>query len=71
LDAEKAVTEVLKSRDARAITATRQDVMLAGRQAVDVLHHLADFVLKEPTPSLTFARIEDVPNVVETKCTSL
>jgi hypothetical protein len=71
LDAEKALTAALESGDANAIAATRQDVMLAARQAVDVLHHLADLVLKEPSPSLTFARIEDVRNVVEAKCVSL
>jgi hypothetical protein len=33
----------LRPADA-AIAAARQDVRLAGRQAVDLLHHLADFV---------------------------
>jgi hypothetical protein len=60
LTAEKALTDANKSSDVAAIAAARQDVMLAARQAIDVLHHLADFVLKEPSPALTFARVEDV-----------
>jgi hypothetical protein len=31
---------------------------------MDVLHHLSDFVLKEPSPTLRFAKIEDVRNAV-------
>ena|SRR5258708_1750517 len=42
--------------------------MLAARQAADVLHHLSDVVLKEPSPSLTFAKIEDVRRAVGAKC---
>jgi hypothetical protein len=42
-------------------------VMLAARQATDVLHHLSDFVLKERSPPLIFANIEDVRSAVECK----
>ena len=44
--------------------------MLAARQAVDVLHHLSDFVLKEPSASAAmgaFEHIEDVRSAVEAK----
>jgi hypothetical protein len=68
LTAEKSLTDALASKDANAIATARQDVMLAARQAVDVLHHLSDFVLKEPSPTLTFANIEDVRSEVEAKC---
>src|ERR1700737_3845814 len=67
LAAEKALTAALDSKDVRA----RTDLMLAARQAVDVLHHLSDFVLKEPSPALTFAKIEDVRSAVESKCVFL
>jgi hypothetical protein len=70
LAAEKALTEAA-SQDARAIEAAREDVKLAARQAVDVLHHLSDFVLKEPSPTLRFAKIEDVRNAVEARCAFL
>jgi hypothetical protein len=68
LAAEKSLTDALASKDADAIATARQDVMLAARQAVHVLHHLSDFVLKEPSPTLTFANIEDVRSEVEAKC---
>jgi hypothetical protein len=38
---------------------------------MDVLHHLSDFVLKEPSPTLRFAKIEDVRNAVEARCVFL
>jgi hypothetical protein len=68
LAAETALTDALKSKDADAVGTARQNVMLAARQAVDVLHHLADFVLKEPSPALGFAKIEDVRSAVEANC---
>src|SRR5215831_14573575 len=71
LAAERSLTDALVSKDADAIATARQDVMLAARQAVDVLHHLSDFVLKEPSPALTFAKIEDVRSAVEAKCVFL
>jgi hypothetical protein len=45
--------------------------MLAARQAADVLHHLSDFVLKEPSPGLAFKEIADVRAAVEAKCAFL
>jgi hypothetical protein len=43
--------------------------MLAARQAVDVLHHLSDFVIKELSPpTLELAKIEDVRRAVDAKC---
>jgi hypothetical protein len=71
LAAEKALTESVLPQDVRAIEAAREDVKLAARQAVDVLHHLSDFVLKEPSPTLRFAKIEDVRNAVEARCVFL
>src|SRR5262249_41382153 len=68
LAAETALTDALESKDAGA---ARKDVMLAARQAVDVLHHLSDFVLKEPSPALTFTKIEDVRSAVNAKCVFL
>jgi hypothetical protein len=50
LAAEKALTDALEFKDAGGAGTARQDVMLAARQATDVLHHLSDFVLKEPSP---------------------
>ena len=41
LAAEKALTVALESKDAGAVSTARQDVMLAARQAADVLHHLS------------------------------
>jgi hypothetical protein len=68
---EKKLTEALESKDPVAIKTARQDVMLAARQATDVLHHLSDFVLKEPSPALSFAKIEDVRSAVGAKCVFL
>jgi hypothetical protein len=65
VEAQNGLTSTLQSKEAR------QNVMLAARQAVDVLHHLSDFVLKEPCPPLTFTKIEDVRTAVEAQCVSL
>jgi hypothetical protein len=46
-------------------------VTLAARQAADVLHHLSDFVLNEPSPTLAFAKLEDVRSAVDAKCVFL
>jgi hypothetical protein len=67
---EKALTDAL-SRDGSAAGAARQDVMLAARQAVDLLHHLSDFVLKEMSPTLRFTKIEEVRSTVGAKCVFL
>jgi hypothetical protein len=72
LAAENALTNALESKGANAGATARQDVMLAARQAVDVLHHLSDFVLKEPSqPTLIFAKIADVRSAVDAKCVFL
>jgi hypothetical protein len=71
LAAEKALTDAIESGDAGTATTARQDVMLAARQAADVLHHLSDFVLKEPSPGLAFANIDDVRSAVDAKCVFL
>ena len=67
--AEKALTDALQSGDDSTIYTARQNAMLAARQATDVLHHLSDFVLKEP--SLSFAKIEDVRSAVAARCVFL
>jgi hypothetical protein len=69
--AEKVLTAALQSGDTTAAASARQEVMLAARQAVDVLHHLSDFVLKEPSSSFAFQKIEDVRNAVSAKCVFL
>src|ERR1035441_968810 len=71
LTAEKALTDALASRDVTAADTARQEVMLAARQATDVLHHLSDFVLKEPSSALVFTKIEDVRSAVDAKCVFL
>jgi hypothetical protein len=67
LGAEMALTEALESKDAGAAITARQEAMLAAQQATDVLHHLSDLVLKERSPVLVFAKIEDVRNAVDAK----
>jgi hypothetical protein len=71
LAAEDAMTAALETKDAAAIGTARQDVMLAARQAVDVLHHLSDFVFKEPSQTLAFANLDAVRSAVEAKCVFL
>lgn len=69
--AEKMLTDALQSGDTNTVCTAREKVMLAARQAVDVLHHLSDFVLKEPSPSLAFAEIKEVRSAVEAQCVFL
>jgi hypothetical protein len=71
MDAENALTASIESQDADAINAARQNGILAARQATDVLHHLSDFVFKEPSSALSFPRIEDVRGAVDAKCVFL
>jgi hypothetical protein len=72
LAAEQGLTDALRSKDASATCTARQNVMLAARQAVDVLHHLSDFVIKEPSPpTLEFAKIKDVRRALDAKCVFL
>jgi hypothetical protein len=71
LASEEGLTAALSSGDANAAASAREEVMLAARQAVDVLHHLSDLVLKEPSPPLAFAKIEDIRRAVSAKCVFL
>jgi hypothetical protein len=68
---EKKLTEALEAKDPVAIETARRDVMLAARQATSELHHLSDFVLKERSHALSFAKIEDVRSAVGAKCVFL
>jgi hypothetical protein len=68
VDAENSLTAAVLAKDSSAIDTARQDVMLAARQAATELHHLSDFVLKEPSPTLQFTKIEDVRKAVDVKC---
>ncbi len=66
LEAENGLTSTPQSGDAL------QNVMLAARQAVDVLHQLSDFVLREkPSPQLTFSSIMEVRDTLEARCVFL
>jgi hypothetical protein len=69
--AERELTDALASQGTDAIVTARQEVMLAARLAADVLHHLSDFVVKEPSSELMFAKVEDVRSAVEAKCVFL
>jgi hypothetical protein len=71
LAAEQGLTDALQSEDGGAACTARQDVMLAARLAVWVLHHLSDLVLKEPSPTLEFEKLEEVRSAVEAKCVFL
>lgn len=69
IEAEHALTRALKTTDPVAIDAARDAAELAGRQAVDLLHHLADFVFEERSPSLpTFVDLGAVRAAVDAKC---
>jgi hypothetical protein len=68
LAAEKSLTNALISKETETIATARQDVMLAARQAVDVLHHLSDLVFKEPSQAMAFANLDAVRSAVEAKC---
>lgn len=55
--------------DPAAILQAKERVNLAARQAVDLLHHFADFVLKEPDPALpAFKSPGDVRNTLRPLC---
>jgi hypothetical protein len=54
-----------------AVDAARQDVMLAARGAATVLHHLSDFVFKEPSTALQFKNLEEVRRAISEKCVFL
>jgi hypothetical protein len=70
--AEKALTAANETGDQKTIDEARQEVLLAARQAVDVLHHLSDFVLKEPVQQLpTFQDVAQVRAAVREHCVFL
>lgn len=70
--AEKFLTDAQVAGDAAATVTTRQDVMLAARQAVDLLHHLSDFVWEEPSAwPQQFTGLDDVRSSVEAGCVFL
>jgi hypothetical protein len=62
--------DIAKEKDvADEIDAARRNVNLAARQAVDLLHHFADFVLKEPDPALpVFNNIGEVRRLLKPLC---
>jgi hypothetical protein len=67
--AETALTAAQVAKDAIATEVARGEALLAARQAVDVLHHLADFVWKEPDPTLpAFSGLEQVRAAVRAHC---
>ncbi|TPQ31532.1 hypothetical protein C2U70_23830 [Bradyrhizobium guangdongense] len=69
IEAEHALTRALETRDAATIDAARDAVDLAGRQAVDLLHHLADYVFEEKTVALpAFADMGAVRAAIDGKC---
>jgi hypothetical protein len=70
--AEKALSHALKSASAAAADQARQDLRLAARLAASELHHLSDFVSKEPSPLLPALKIlADVRQAVSAKCVYL
>jgi len=72
LAAEQALTRAQLAGDAAAAIKARQDIMLAARQAVDLLHHLSDFVWKEPaTWRSPFTGLDDIRSTVEARCVFL
>jgi hypothetical protein len=55
------LTDAQLAGDAAAVASARREAMLAAWQAVDLLHHLSDFVWKEPaTWPQQFAGLDDV-----------
>ena len=70
-EAEKELTEAVKSKDLDAIATARQKATLAARQAATELHHFTDFVFKEKAPPLAFATLDAVRGAVEAKCVLL
>jgi hypothetical protein len=71
-EAEAALTKAHAAQDQSAIDAARIEAGLAARQAVDGLHHLADFMWKEPGCwPRAFVDLEDVRSEVESRCVFL
>lgn len=68
---ERELTDAVKSHNAIAIDVARENVVLAARQAAVELHHLEDFVFREPSSSLHFADLPAVRSAVATECVFL
>jgi hypothetical protein len=69
LAAERDLDAANEAGDPTAIAPAKEKVDLAARQAIDLLHHFADFVCKEPDPALpAFKKPEDVRNVIRPLC---
>lgn len=65
---ERALDAAHIAKDANAIDAARNNVMRRARIAATELHHLQDFVLHNPQPALSFARIEDIRSALRAVC---
>ncbi len=69
LGAERNLDAANQAGDPAGVIAAKEKVDLAARQAVDLLHHFADFVCKEPDPALpVFRKPEDVRAVIRPLC---
>jgi hypothetical protein len=69
LAAEKDLDTANKAGDQAGIREAKEKVDLAARQAVDLLHHFADFVCKEPDPALpVFKTPSDVRAAIRPIC---
>jgi hypothetical protein len=68
--AESALDAAHIAKDANAIDAARKNVMRRARIATTELHHLQDFVLHNPQPGLSFARIEDIRSALRVHASS-
>lgn len=66
LEAERALTAALEAGNPDILDTSRQSVELAARQAVDMLHHLAEFVQHEWTPP--FPDVGPVRIAIDAKC---
>lgn len=69
LAAERDLDAANEAGEPTGVAAAKERVDLAARQAVDLLHHFADFVCKEPDPALPpFRKPEDVRKVIRPLC---
>src|SRR5262245_12188683 len=69
LAAERGLDAANETGDAAGVREAKEKVELAARQAVDLLHHFADFVCKEPDPALpAFKAPSDVRNAIRPLC---
>jgi hypothetical protein len=69
LATERELDVANEAGDIDTIREAKERVNLAARQAVDLLHHFADFVFKEPDPALpAFKNPGDVRNTIRPLC---